>query len=98
MTLFITPQINTIPSILWDVLQAPALAKPAERYQGHLPGSGVQRHSADDAYAKHAIIMEAHESSTGCRLWLAKQGNRVLAAHPRHDAARFMALALVTGA
>ncbi len=98
MTLFTTPQINTITSIRWDVLQAPTLAKPAEHYQGHLPGSGVQRHSADDAYAKHGIIMEAHESGTGCRLWLAKQGNRVLAAHPRHDAARFMALALVTGA
>ncbi len=98
MTLFTTPQINTIPSIRWDVLQAPTLAKPAERYQGHLPGSGVQRHSADDAYARHGIIMEAHESGTGHRLWLAKQGNRVLAAHPRHDAARFMALALVTGA
>ena len=101
MTLFTTPQINTIPSIRWDVLQAPTLAKPAEHYQGHLPGSGVQRHSADDAYAKHGIIMEAREVTGICgtrRLWLAKQGNRVLAAHPRHDAARFMALALVTGA
>lgn len=77
---------------------SPTLATPAERYQGHLPGSGVQRHSADDAYARHGIIMEAHESGTGRRLWLAKQGDRVLAAHPRHDATRFMALALVTGA
>lgn len=89
--------INCVPSIRWDVLQAPALANKGERYQGHLPGSGVQKHSADDAYAFHGIVMEAHEAR-GRRLWLAKKGNRTLAAHPRHDAARFMALALITGA
>jgi hypothetical protein len=96
--LFITPQINTVPSIPWDVLQAPALAAPATRYEGHLPnGSGVQRHSADDAYARHGIVMECHEAASR-RLWLAKKGERVIAAHPKHDAARFMALALLTGA
>lgn len=95
--MFINPQVKTVPSIPWDVLQAPALATPADRYQGHLPGSGVQRHSADDAYAAHGIVMEAHEAK-GRRLWLAKKGNRTIAAHPRHDAARFMALAILTGA
>lgn len=89
--------IQCIPSIRWDVLQAPALAAKGERYQGHLPGSGVQKHSADDAYAQHGIVMEAHEAK-GRRLWLAKKGERVIAAHPRHDTARFMALALITGA
>lgn len=101
MTLFITPQIQTIPSIPWATLQAPTLATPTEHYQGHLPGSGVQRHSADDAYAHHGIIMECHEATGICghrRLWLAKKGAKVIAAHPRHDAARFMALALITGA
>lgn len=98
MSLHITPQVQTVPSILWDVLQAPCANTPTERYQGHLPnGSGVQRHSADDAYAKHGIIMELHEAK-GRRLWLAKKGEKVVAAHPRHDAARFMALALLTGA
>ena len=95
------PQVQCQPSILWDVLQAPALAAKGERYQGHLPNSGVQRHSADDAYAHHGIVMEAHEARGICgprRLWLAKKGNRTLAAHPRHDAARFMALAILTGA
>lgn len=93
----IATQVDCVPSIRWDVLQAPALAKKGERYQGHLPNSGVQKHSADDAYAKHGIVMEAHEAR-GRRLWLAKKGDRVLAAHPKHDAARFMALALCTGA
>ena len=96
--LYITPQFWVCNSIRWDVLNAPTLKTPTERYQGHLPGSGVQRHSADDAYAIHGIIMEAHESATGRRLWLAKKGSRTVAAHPNHDAARFMALAILTGA
>lgn len=95
--MYITPQFQTVPSIRWDVLQAPALAAKGQRYQGHLPGSGVQRHSADDAYALHGIVMECHEAN-GRRLWHAKKGDRTLAAHPRHDAARFMALAILTGA
>ena len=94
---FAVPQINTVPSIRWDELQAPCAATSTDRYQGHLPGSGVQKHSADDAYAKHGIVLEAHEAK-GRRLWLAKKGERVIAAHPRHDAARFIALALCTGA
>jgi hypothetical protein len=88
---------NVVPSIRWDVLQAPCAATPTARYEGHLPNSGVQRHSADDAYAKHGIVMECHEAK-GRRLWLAKKGERTLAAHPKHDAARFMALAILTGA
>lgn len=95
---FAVPQINTVPSIRWSDLQAPCAKVPTERYQGHLPnGSGVQKHSADDAYAKHGVVLEAHEAN-GRRLWLAKKGERVIAAHPRHDTARFMALALCTGA
>lgn len=96
MTLFITPQVQTVPSIRWDAINQHH--KPSPSYLGHLPdGSSVQRHSADDAYARFGIVMECHEAR-GRRLWLAKQGERVLAAHPRHDAARFMALALCTGA
>ena len=89
------PQVQTVRSIPWDAINAHH--KPARCYEGHLPGSGVQRHSADDAYAIHGIVMEAHEAN-GRRLWLAKKCDRVLAAHPRHDAARFVALALLTGA
>lgn len=95
--MFCTPQVQCVPSIRWDVLQAPCAATPAARYEGHLPGSGVQRHSADDAYARHGIVMECHEAQ-GRRLWLAKKGERVIASHPKHDTARFAALALLTGA
>ena len=97
--MFITPQVRTVRSIPWDAINANH--KPARCYDGHLPGSGVQRHSSDDAYARFGIVMEAHEATGICgprRLWLAKKGDRVLAAHPRHNAARFMALALLTGA
>lgn len=94
---FAHPQVQCAPSILWEKLQAPCAAIPTERYQGHLPGSGVQKHSSDDAYARFGIVMEAHEA-LGRRLWLAKRGDKVLAAHPRHDCARFMALALCTAA
>ena len=90
-------QIQTAPSIRWDTLQAPTKASATQLYQGHLPDSGVQIHSSDEAY-HHGIVMECVESCKGRRLWLAKQGDRILAAHPKHNAARFMALALVTGA
>lgn len=93
----IAVQIHTAPSILWDVLQAPTKATATQLYQGHLPGSGVQIHSSDEAY-RHGIVMECVESHNGRRLWIAKQGDRILAAHPKHNAARFMALVLATGA
>jgi len=99
--IFITPQVDTVPSIRWDKLQAPCAAVPTQHYEGHLPGSGVQKHSADDAYAKHGIVMMCHESVGICgprRLWEARQGNRSITFHPRHDTARFMALAILVGA
>ena len=70
----------------------------SDAYAGHLPdGSSVQRHSADDAYARFSIVMECHEAR-GRKLWRAKKGERIIAVHGRHDSARFMALALCTGA
>ena len=100
--MFCTPQIQTVPAIRWDDLEtarlAHAVARPDDRYAGHLPdGSSVQAHSADFAYAKHGLVMVLHECR-GRRLWHAMQGNLVIAAHPKHDGARFMALALLTGA
>lgn len=91
---------------LWGAFNADYFLLPtpaaSDAYAGHLPdGSSVQVHSCDDAYARFGIVMEAHEATGICgprRLWLAKKGERVIAAHPRHDAARFMALALATGA
>lgn len=96
MTMYITPQIQTVPSIPYDVLNAHH--QPARCYDGHLlDGSSVQRHSTDDAYLRFGIVMVAHDAGHR-RLWHAMKGDRVVAAHPRHDAARFMALALLTGA
>ena len=86
---------------LWGAFNADYFLLPAppaaDGYAGHLPDSGVQRHSADDAFARFGIVMECHEAR-GRKLWLAKKGERVIAAHARHDSARFMALALCTGA
>jgi hypothetical protein len=101
--MFCTPQVQTVPSIRWDVINSPEnLARfdtEGDRYQGHLPdGSGVQVHSADWAYAAHRLVLVCHESASGRRLWEAKVGSRVIASHPRHDTARFMALAIITGA
>jgi hypothetical protein len=91
------PQIQCTPSIRWDRVQDNAPKPGTPTYAGHLPnGSGVQRHSADDAYAQHGIVMEAHEGRR--RVWYAMKNGKMIAAHPRHDAARFMALAILTGA
>ena len=91
--------INTIPSILWDVLQAPALATPADRYQGHLPGSGVQRHSADPLYRQHGVHLRCIDSVTGRRIWQAidKSGS-IIAAHPKHNGCALIAHAALVGA
>lgn len=92
--------IDTIPSVRWDVLQAPALAKPADRYQGHLPdGSSVQKHSTDALYREHGIHLRCIEGANGRRLWQAVDtAGRVVAAHPKHSGAYFIAMALHTGA
>lgn len=93
------PQVQCAPSISWERVQRNAPKPGTPTYAGHLPnGSGVQRHSADDAYAAHGIVMECVQAPNGRRLWLAKRGDRIICAHPRHDSARFMALAILTGA
>ena len=92
-------QVQTVPSIRWDALQEPTFDTPTSQYQGHLPGSGVQRHSADDAYANYGIHLRCVESATGRRLWQAiDKAGVVVAAHPRHDGCLFIATAIATGA
>jgi hypothetical protein len=99
MTIFITPQVQTVPSIPWDFLQAPALATPTERYQGYLPGSGVRAHSADSFYAVHGVHLRCIESASGRRLWQAiDKSGKVIAAHPKHSGCSFIATAILTGA
>jgi len=48
-------------------------------YLGHLPGSGIQAHSAADHFATYGIIMEARiGTENGRTLWVATKGSRVL--------------------
>lgn len=65
-------QFQTVPSIPWDVLQAPSVAVQADLYQGHLPdGSSVQAHSADADFARYGLVMVAHSRADGRILWTA---------------------------
>jgi hypothetical protein len=99
--LFITPQVATVPSIRYDDMEAARLAHdtPTERYQGHLAdGSSVQAHSAGPLYAQHRVVIHAVEGANGRRLWVAKQGERVLCSHPRHCCCELLAHAALNGA
>lgn len=70
-------QFETVPSIRWDVLQAPALQQPASLYTGHLAdGSSVQAHSVDADYAIYGLVMVAHVNVAGRVLWTATQHGR----------------------
>lgn len=74
---FATVQVQTVPSIPWDVLQAPALVEPSSHYAGHLPdGSSVQAHSADADFARYGLVMVAHDNAAGCILWTATRYGR----------------------
>jgi len=65
-------QFQTIPSIRWDDLQAPAISQPSSTYAGHLPdGSSVQIHSTDADFALYGLVMVAHENAAGRILWTA---------------------------
>lgn len=70
-------QVQTVPSIRWDDLQAPALAVAPEHYAGHLPdGSSVQAHSADADFARYGLVMVAHGNAAGRLLWTATRYGR----------------------
>lgn len=96
---FAVPQINTVPSIRWETLQAPCAATPTDRYQGHLPGSGVQKHSADPLFAKHGVHLRCIEGANGRRIWQAIDKHGVIiAAHPTHNGCALIAHAALNGA
>ena len=97
MSLFITPQIDTVRSILWDDLQAPALSIPLDIYQGHLPGSGVQVHSSDRFY-RLGFVMIAHSNESGRVLWTAHHFGRPVISGYHHNAVLAAAVGLVIGA
>ena len=98
MTVFITPQVQTVPSIRWDVINANHKPEPA--YLGHLPdGSSVQRHSADPLYRQHNVFLRCVEGANGRRIWQAidKSGN-IIAAHPKHNGCALIVHAVLNGA
>jgi len=97
---FAVPQINTVPSIRWETLQAPCAATPTDRYQGHLPdGSSVQVHSTDPLYRQHGAHLRCIEGANGRRIWQAiDKSGQVIAAHPKHNGCALIAHAALNGA
>lgn len=64
---------------------------------GHLPGSGVQAHSADPWYARHGLVLICHESC-GRRVWEALAHGKHIISGAKHNAVRAAAVGLLTGA
>lgn len=95
---FAVPQINTVPSIPWDELQAPCAATPTDRYQGHGKSGGIQLHSMDLGFSRYGLVLRCIEGANGRKLWQATKGDRVIFSHPKHDAALAGAVMVLTGA
>lgn len=93
-------QVQTVPSIRWDALQAPTYAVPTSHYAGHLgDGSSVQVHSTDPLYRQHGVHLRCIESATGRRIWQAvDKSGQVIAAHPKHNGCALIAHASLVGA
>lgn len=95
---FAVPQINTVPSIRWDHLQAPTKATPAERYQGHGKSGGIQLHSMDLGFSRYGLVLRCIQGASGRRIWQALKGEHIVFSHPKHDAALAGAVMILTGA
>ena len=96
---FAAVQVQTVPSIRWDTLQAPAIARPLDTYQGHLPdGSSVQRHSADADFARYGLVMVAHGRADGRILWTATRYGRPIISGRYYCAVLAAGRGLIVGA
>lgn len=73
-------------------------AQSASHYAGHLPGSGVQCHSASPEYARYGLILRLRENAKGRQLWEAFAHGRLVFCHPLQAKCKFGALALLSGA
>ena len=90
---------DTVPSIRWDALQAPAVASPSSTYQGHLGScAGVQRHSADADFAHYGLVLVAHSRSDGRLLWVATRYGRPIISGRCYAAVRAAGLGLIVEA
>ena len=98
MTIFITPQIQTVPSIPWETINANHKAEAV--YQGHLnDGSSVQVHSTDPLYRQHGVHLRCIQGANGRRIWQAiDKSGHVIAAHPKHNGCALIAHGALNGA
>lgn len=71
---------------------------PCRATGGHLPGSGVQAHSADPWYARFGLVLICHEAVSGRRLWEALAHGKHIITGAHHNAVRAAAVGLLTGA
>lgn len=95
----LTVQVEVVPSILWDTLQAPALAVHSSTYQGHLPdGSSVQAHSADTDFALYGLVMVANYGENGRLLWTATRYGKPIISGPSYRAVLAAGRGLIIGA
>lgn len=70
----------------------------ASHYAGHLPGSGVQCHSASPEYARHGLVLRLRENAKGRQLWEAFAHGHLVFCHPLQAKCKFGAMALLNGA
>lgn len=73
-------------------------AQGTSHYAGHLPGSGVQCHSASPEYARYGLILRLRENAKGRQLWEAFAHGHLVFCHPLQAKCKFGALALLNGA
>lgn len=96
MTIFITPQIQTVPSIRYD--QINANHRPEPSCLGHGKSGGIQLHSMDLGFARYGLVMRCIQGANGRSLWQATKAGAVIFSHPKHDAALAGAVMILTGA
>jgi len=94
----IAVQIQTAPSILWEILQAPTKATATQLYQGHGTSGGIQLHSMDLGFSRYGLVLRCIEGATGRKLWQALRADKLIFSHPKHDAALAGAVMILTGA
>ena len=95
-TLSIAVQVNCVPSIRWETINANHKQEPS--VLGHGKSGGIQLHSMDLGFSRYGLVLRCIESATGRRIWQATKADRVIFSHPKHDAALAGAVMILTGA
>lgn len=74
--------------------RAQLAAKPAA-YLGHMPGSGIQAHSAGEHFAAWGIIMEIRLDKAGRIIWTPSKDGRILCQSRNYNQALAVAISRV---